>query len=137
MLWPLSVSLNFWPAMLHIFIVLSSDAVSNVVESGEKDTHRTPPVCALMTLERPLLMLGAHRRTVRSLEPEAISPFASEKATECTLACNSVAQSSACAVSAMWRRARAHRAKLRRPARVRRLRHAPCGLRSGTRAARA
>ena len=84
MLWPLRVSLNFWPAMLHILIVLSSDAVSNVVESGEKDTQRTPPVCALMTLERPLLMLGAHRRTVRSLEPVAIIPPVGVMATDST-----------------------------------------------------
>jgi len=30
--------------------------------------------------------VGSQRRTVRSLEPEAMSPLASEKATECTLA---------------------------------------------------
>jgi hypothetical protein len=94
LLWPLRVSLNFCPAMLHILIVLSSDDVSKVVESGEKDTQRTPPVWALITLERPLLILGAHRRTVLSFEPVAMIPPVGVMATESTGPCKSTAQCS-------------------------------------------
>jgi hypothetical protein len=103
--------------------VLSSDADSSSRPSGEKATARTAPAWPFSTEERPSLQrkasraqrqrgkllasaprrrpslagthaVGSHRRTVRSLEPEAMSPFASEKATECTLAC-----AGACAVA--------------------------------------
>jgi len=96
LLWPLSVSLNFCPAMLHILMVLSSEAVRSVVESGEKATHRTPPVCALMTLDRPLLMFGAHRRTVRSFEPVAMMPPVGVTATDRTGPCTHGRKSPSC-----------------------------------------
>jgi hypothetical protein len=51
--------------------VLSSDAVSRWRPSRAKDTERTVPLCALMTVDLPSTV-GSHRRTVRSLEPDAM-----------------------------------------------------------------
>jgi hypothetical protein len=39
--------------------------------SLKKDTERTVPLCALMTVDLPSTV-GSHRRTVRSLEPDAM-----------------------------------------------------------------
>ena len=90
--------------------VLSSEPVSRCRPSREKETVRTVPECALMTVDLPSLLwwtgeeeggkdmgalhrgkiamgllgarrkktytVGNHRRTVRSFEPDAMSPLA-------------------------------------------------------------
>ena len=77
LVWPLSVLRNFPSGVDQSFSVLSSEAETRRRPSGEKRTLRTAPECALSTLGvySPTVE-GVHRRTVRSLEPEAMhSPW--------------------------------------------------------------
>lgn len=97
---------------LHTFTDLSSEAVTSRCPSAEKLTLRTVAVCALNTVDSPLLkdnsdqvsdgpgvetaqreksgarltyMLGVHNLTVLSLEPDATSSPEGEKCTEVTM----------------------------------------------------
>ena len=64
-------------------IVLSSDADARLCPSAEKATLRTVAMCALITVDSPLTV-GSHRRTVRSLEAEAMRSPEGDAATDST-----------------------------------------------------
>ena len=74
---------NRCPGRFHTLIVLSSDVDERLCPSAEKATERTAPICALRTVDSPLTV-GSHRRTVRSLEPEATRSPDGDAATEST-----------------------------------------------------
>ena len=82
---PLNVDRNLPSGVDQIFSVLSCDADTRFLPSGEKRTERTAAPCAFSTLGvyRPTV-LGVHSRTVRSLEPLAIHSPCGEYATDST-----------------------------------------------------
>ena len=68
-----SVIRKRWPGRLHTLSVLSSEAVRSRRPLLLNLTLRTVPLCALTTVLFPSTV-GSQSLTVRSFEPDAMSP---------------------------------------------------------------
>ena len=82
---PTNEEANFREGSDHILAVLSSDDVTKYLESGEKLTDRTGPLCPFIITDSPFAF-GIHKRTVLSFDAEARTSPSGENLTSVTAA---------------------------------------------------